>query len=183
MIRQEDPCFANFQQPLSTNELKRLANKGPIVSFNVSHIRSDAFVVTQTGITPVSLPDLKEEDLNNNAKLFLEKPIVTHGSLNTKNARNRSMLRILKWLWDVAVHPVIEALDIRQSPNGRKLPCIWWTSSGLMALMPIHAAGDHTSDGTPNLLDFVILSYTTILGRSHMPARLYVNRYEAQIID
>lgn len=74
------------------------------------------------------------------------------------------MLRILKWLWDVAVHPVIEALDIRQSPNGRKLPCIWWTSSGLMALMPIHAAGDHTSDGTPNLLDFVILSHTTILG-------------------
>ncbi|CCT69418.1 uncharacterized protein FFB20_00006 [Fusarium fujikuroi] len=167
-IRQ-DPCFANFQQPLSTNELKRLANKGPIVSFNVGHIRSDAFVVTQTGITPVSLPDLKEEDLNNNAKLFLEKPIVTHGSLNTKNARNRSMLRILKWLWDVAVHPVIEALDVRQSPNGRKLPCIWWTSSGLMALMPIHAAGDHTSDGTPNLLDFVIPSYTTILGALAYP--------------
>ncbi|KAF5653964.1 tetratricopeptide-like helical [Fusarium sp. NRRL 25303] len=162
-IRREVPGFANFQLPLSINELKALANKGPVVSFNVSHIRSDAFIITQTDITSIPLPDLKEEDLNNNAKLFLEKPIITHGSLNTKNARNRSMLRILKWLWDVAVRPVVEALDIHQSPKDKKLPRIWWTSSGLMALMPIHAAGDHTSDGTPNMFNFAIPSYTTTL--------------------
>ncbi|KAF5626832.1 tetratricopeptide-like helical [Fusarium tjaetaba] len=162
-IRQEVPGFQNFQQPLSTDALKALASKGPVVSFNVSHIRSDAFIITQTDITSISLPDLKEEDLNSNARLFLERPMITRGSLNTKNTRNASLLRILKWLWDVAVHPVLKALDIGQRPKGKKLPRIWWTSSGLMALMPIHAAGDHTSDSSPNMFDFAIPSYTTTL--------------------
>ncbi|KAF5600699.1 hypothetical protein FPANT_2145 [Fusarium pseudoanthophilum] len=162
-IRREVPGFQSFQQPLSTDNLKALASKGPVVSFNVSHIRSDALIITQTDITSIPLTDLKEEDLNSNTKLFLEKPMITKGSLNTKNARNASLLRILKWLWDVAVHPVLEALDIHQAPKDKKLPRIWWTSSGLMALMPIHAAGDHTSDSSPNMFNFAIPSYTTTL--------------------
>ncbi|EGU73808.1 hypothetical protein FOXB_15716 [Fusarium oxysporum f. sp. conglutinans Fo5176] len=63
----------------------------------------------------------------------------------------------------VAVHPVLEALGIHQSPADKKLPRIWWTTSGLMALMPIHAAGDHTSEAAPNTFNFVIPSYTTTL--------------------
>ncbi|KAL5623726.1 hypothetical protein FOBRF1_002976 [Fusarium oxysporum] len=162
-IRREVPGFANFQQPLSTEDLKKLANKGPVVSFNVSHIRSDAFIISQTDIISIPLPDLKEEDLTNNAKLFLEEPMITKGSLRTKNTRNTSLLGVLKWLWDVAVRPVLEALGIHQSPADKKLPRIWWTASGLMALMPIHAAGYHTSDAAPNTFNFVIPSYTTTL--------------------
>ncbi|KAF5565534.1 hypothetical protein FNAPI_1577 [Fusarium napiforme] len=117
-IRREVPGFANFQQPLSTDELKGLANKGPLVST---------------------------------------------GGLRTKNARNMSLLGILKWLWNVAVHPVLKALGIQKSPADKKLPRVWWTASGLMALMLIHAAGDHTLETAPNILDFVIQSYTTTL--------------------
>ncbi|KAF5584941.1 tetratricopeptide-like helical [Fusarium subglutinans] len=162
-IRREVPGFANFQQPLSTDELKGLANKGPVVSFNVSHIRSDAFIITQRDITSIPLPDLKEEDLINNARLFLEDPMITKDGLRTKNARNTSLLGVLEWLWKVAVHPVLEALTFQKSLADKKLPRIWWTASGLMALMPIHAAGYHTSDAAPNILDFVIPSYTTTL--------------------
>ncbi|KAH7164994.1 CHAT domain-containing protein [Fusarium sp. MPI-SDFR-AT-0072] len=162
-IRREVPGFANFQQSPSADALKKMANKGPVVSFNVSHIRSDAFIITQTDIISIPLPDLKEEDLTNNAKLFLEEPMITKGSLRTKNTRNTSLLGVLKWLWNVAVYPVLEALGIHQSPADKKLPRIWWTASGLMALMPIHAAGDHTSEAAPNIFDFVIPSYTTTL--------------------
>ncbi|KAF5718704.1 tetratricopeptide-like helical [Fusarium mundagurra] len=162
-IRREIPGFVNFQRPLSTDDLRKLATKGPVISFNVSHIRSDALIITRTDIKCVTLPDLKEEDLRKNAKLFLEKPKITRGSLNTKYLRNTSLLGILKWLWDVAAHPVLEALGINRSPAGEKLPRVWWTASGLMALMPIHAAGDHTTEGAPNILDFVIPSYTTTL--------------------
>ncbi|KAI3585475.1 CHAT domain-containing protein [Fusarium oxysporum f. sp. albedinis] len=162
-IRREVPGFANFQQPPSTEDLKKLASKGPVVSFNVSHIRSDAFIISQTDIISIPLPDLKEEDLTNNAKLFLEEPMITKGSLRTKNTRNTSLLGVLKWLWNVAVHPVLEVLGIHQSPADKKLPRIWWTASGLMALMPIHAAGDHTSEAAPNTFNFVIPSYTTTL--------------------
>ncbi|CVK91910.1 uncharacterized protein FMAN_06977 [Fusarium mangiferae] len=162
-IRREVPGFTNFQRPPSTEDLKKLALKGPVVSFNVSHIRSDAFIITQTDIMSIPLPQLKEEDLTNNAKLFLEEPVITKGGLRTMNTRNTSLLRVLKWLWDVAVHPVLEALGIHQSPADKTLPRIWWTASGLMALMPIHAAGDHTSEGAPNIFDFVIPSYTTTL--------------------
>ncbi|KAF5563750.1 TPR Domain containing protein [Fusarium phyllophilum] len=163
MIRREVPGFANFQQPLSSDDLKRLANKGPIVSFNVSHIRSDAFIITLKDIISIPLPDLREEDLTNNARLFLEEPMITKGGLRTKNARNRSLLGVLEWLWKVAVHPVLEALGIQKSPVDKKPPRIWWTASGLMALMPIHAAGYHTSEGAPNIFDLVIPSYTTTL--------------------
>ncbi|KAF5686917.1 TPR Domain containing protein [Fusarium circinatum] len=162
-IRREVPGFANFQQPLSTGDLRKLASKGTVVSFNVSHIRSDAFIITQTDIKSIPLPDLKEDDLRNKARLFLEDPMITKGGLKTKNARNMSLLGVLKWLWNVAVHPVLEALEIQRSPAGKSLPRMWWTASGLMALMPIHAAGDHTSEGAPNIFDFVIPSYTTTL--------------------
>ncbi|KAF5694951.1 hypothetical protein FDENT_764 [Fusarium denticulatum] len=162
-IRREVPGFANFQQPLSTDDLRKWAIKGTVVSFNVSHIRSDAFIITQTDITSIPLPDLKEEDLRNNARLFLEDPMITKGGLRTKNARNMSLLGVLKWLWDVAVHPILEALGIQRSPAAKNLPRMWWTASGLMALMPIHAAGDHTSEGAPNIFEFVIPSYTTTL--------------------
>ncbi|KAF5582076.1 tetratricopeptide-like helical [Fusarium pseudocircinatum] len=162
-IRREVPGFANFQQPLSTDDLRKLASKGTVVSFNVSHIRSDAFIITETSITSIPLPDLKEEDLQNNARLFLEHPIITKGSLRTKNARNMSLLGILKWLWNVAVYPILEALGMQKSPAGKNLPRMWWTASGLMALMPIHAAGDHTSESAPSILYFVIPSYTTTL--------------------
>ncbi|KAG5825127.1 hypothetical protein H9Q74_004753, partial [Fusarium xylarioides] len=160
-IRREVPGSANFQQPPSTDDLKKLASKGTIVSFNVSHIRSDAFIITQTEITSIPLPDLNEEDLTNNARLFLEEPMITKGGLRTKNARNMSLLGVLRWLWNVAVHPVLKALGI-QTAN-KKPPRIWWTASGLMALMPIHAAGDHTSEAALNIFDFVIPSYTTTL--------------------
>ncbi|KAL7768474.1 hypothetical protein ACKLNR_002775 [Fusarium oxysporum f. sp. zingiberi] len=162
-IRREVPGFANFQQPPSTEDLKKLANKGPVVSFNVSHIRSDAFIISQADIISIPLPDLKEEDLTNNAKLFLEEPMIMKGSLRTKNTRNTSLLGVLRWLWNVAVHPVLKALGIHPSPTDKKLPRIWWTASGLMALMPIHAAGDHISEAAPNTFNFVIPSYTTTL--------------------
>ncbi|KAF4437171.1 Tetratricopeptide-like helical [Fusarium acutatum] len=162
-IRREVPGFANFQQPPSVIGLKELANKGPVVSFNISHIRSDAFIITQKDIISIPLPDLKEDDLTNNARLFLEEPMITKGGLRTKNARNMSLLGVLKWLWNVAVHPVLKALGIQKSPAEKKPPRIWWTASGLMALMPIHAAGDYTSEAAPNIFDFVIPSYTITL--------------------
>ncbi|KAF5542004.1 tetratricopeptide-like helical [Fusarium mexicanum] len=162
-IRREVPGFANFQQPLSTGDLRKLASKGTVVSFNVSYIRSDAFIITQSDITSIPLPDLKEEDLKSNARLFLEDPMITKGGLKTKNARNMLLLGVLKWLWNVAVYPILEALGIQRSPAGKNLPRMWWTASGLMALMPIHAAGDHISEGAPNIFDFVIPSYTTTL--------------------
>ncbi|EXL98799.1 CHAT domain-containing protein [Fusarium oxysporum II5] len=113
-------------------------------------------MVTQTTIPPVgSIPPT--------SAIWRPKPTITNGGLRTKNTRNTSLLGVLKWLWNVAVHPVLEALGIRQSPADKKLPRIWWTASGLMALMPIHAAGDHTSDAAPNTFNFVIPSYTTTL--------------------
>ncbi|KAG4275034.1 hypothetical protein FPRO04_08696 [Fusarium proliferatum] len=38
-IRREVPGFTNFQRPPSTEDLKRLAIKGPVVSFNVSQLK------------------------------------------------------------------------------------------------------------------------------------------------
>lgn len=47
------------------------------------------------------------------------------------------------------------------------LPCVWWVSGGLMALLPLHAAGEHRQSSTENTLSRVISSYAPTLKSLH----------------
>jgi tetratricopeptide (TPR) repeat protein len=162
-VRKDVPGCADFQSAPTPELFKNLARKGPIVSFNVSELRSDAILVTESEIRHVPLPDLQHETLVKYAKLLSMKPRLTARNLRTKFERNKTMLEILKWLWDVAVYPALQGLGIRQSSSSEELPRVWWTASGLMGLMPIHAAGDHTSSTSPCMFNFAIPTYTTFL--------------------
>lgn len=46
----ELPGQSRFQLPASGDELKELASKGPLVSFNITKFRSDAFIATSKSI-------------------------------------------------------------------------------------------------------------------------------------
>lgn len=57
MIRKQ-PGFDRFQLPLTDPELRGLARYGPIAIFNVTHIGSDALLITENDIQVLLLPQL-----------------------------------------------------------------------------------------------------------------------------
>ena len=139
-----------------------LAEQGAIVVFNVSEFRSDAFLVTRQDIRSIPLPLLTADDMSLYSARFL-KAIQEFDETDYLRAR-RELKRILEWLWDVAVFPVLDTLGHTQTPTGDEVwPRVWWVGSGLLNLLPIHAAGYHDSIPPRAAMDFVISSYTSTL--------------------
>lgn len=112
-----------------------LAEHGPLVSFNVTEYRSDAFLVTKTGISDMPLPKLNFDDLAHNAVQLVGKDRISTGRRSTKPERQKRLQSLLSWLWNVAVEPVLNRLGLLTQPRSLvQLPRIWWVTSGLMGL-------------------------------------------------
>ena len=145
--------FEQFLLVPSESELKTLATFGPIVVFNVSEIRSDAFIVTVDNIRFIPLPLLTYTDLQTYTEQFL--------NAATRLGSIPKIHEVLKWLWDVAVSPVLDELGfIEPCSNNAVWPRVWWVGGGLLKILPIHAAGYHKSGSTRTTIDRVISSYT-----------------------
>lgn len=153
------PGLENFQRSLSEADLKELAGQGYVVSFNVTTIRSDAFIITSHSIEVLPLPSLKFHDLAEHLKSVAGKNKITEPTLRTLKRTNERMLDLLSWLWEVAVKPVLRHLHLLNPPQNSPLPRIHWITSGALSLMPLHAAGKHTSDSTDYTMRFVVSSY------------------------
>ena len=135
-----------------------IATLGPIVVFNVSELRCDALLIEGSGIRLITLPSLTAEDLESKSEIFLN--LVLMGHFEAKNC----LKRILEWLWDVAVSRILSALGFTTTPRqDAEWPRMWWIGSGLLTLLPIHAAGYHDNNKGQNVLDRVISSYTTTI--------------------
>lgn len=155
------PDFERFQLPPTPEELMELAREGPIVVFHSASIRSDAIIITTTSIHSIPLPKLINHEipgwLGQIGKLAV-------GTLKNMGARNQKMRRLLHWLWNVAVGPVIQELQLTvgSDPNGADLTHIWWIGVGLLSTAPFHAAGDYSMNADPhrNTMSYVVSSYT-----------------------
>jgi hypothetical protein len=84
------------------------------------------------------------------------------------------LLEVTGWLWDEIAAPVLDALGITGPPEqGQPWPRLWWCPTGLLSLLPLHAAGHHTAQGQArheSVLDRVMPSYTPTL-RALLEAR------------
>lgn len=150
--------FEGLQLPPWPQDPRRLAKLGPIVAFNITGVRSDAIIITTTGIKSIPLPMLNYSEVEANARLIAED--LTKGTLGTTDERSEKMRVILLWLWSCAVKPVLTELKLMPS-NHAPLPCVWWVTNGSMAQMPIHAAGDHfKQDSNNHTFQYVVSSYT-----------------------
>src|SRR5436190_3553255 len=74
------------------------------------------------------------------------------------------ILDILEWLWDVLSESILLRLGYDKPPGeGCKWPHIWWCPTGMLSLLPIHAAGYHRDDhhqSGHSVLDRVTSAYT-----------------------
>lgn len=158
----ELPGFEEFQLPVSSeSRLTMFAGEGPIVIFNSTELRSDAIIVTRSGIKSLRLPGLARSDVvDRMGKLGR----IVRGKRFTYVKRNLDLFEILLWLWDVAVEPVLDDQDLGPVADGCQYPRVWWIGVGPLAVAPFHAAGDHsTLSSTRNTLSRAISSYIPTL--------------------
>lgn len=150
--------FERFLLSQSEAELKSMASHGPMVVFNISVLRADAIIVTKDEIICLPLPQLKYIHIEDNTKALLK--ALDSFSPRTAVATHHELKRILEWLWDQAVEPVLTKLGyIKMPAKGEVWPRVWWIASGWFNQLPIHAAGYHDDNSHRNTLDRVISSY------------------------
>jgi hypothetical protein len=160
-----------LKQP-SELALKEQAVEGPIVVFNVSSLRSDAFIITRQTIRSLRLPLLSLDDLQSHTARFVAS--TSNTDLNLYRKVKKDVKNILEWLWDVAVNPILIELGFTGNLSEQDVwPRICWVGSGLLNVLPIHAAGYHDLVPSRSALDCVISSYTpTIKALSYARERV-----------
>ncbi len=164
--------FSAFALPPSIAQLQAEAAQGPIVTFNVNDQRSDALILTTSGVTTVRLPEVTPQALVLQVTTFYQALAVASGPNERHFARaaaQEQVHRTLIWLWDAVAEPVLDALALtRTPPDGTNWPRVWWAPSDLLGLLPIHAAGHHDPAGVSavnrTVMDRVISSYTPTAG-------------------
>ncbi|WP_161594876.1 CHAT domain-containing protein [Verrucosispora sp. SN26_14.1] len=189
------PGFEDFLKPPPLEKLLPAAEHGPVAMINVSRWRCDALLVVDGGVRVRELPDLHAIEVEEKTRAYLTVLDMVsqrwrawwqakqgagdlgqaEQELSAAEDRAEKMLRaILRWLWRAVAEPVLDELGFTATPDGDEStwPRLWWCPTGLLTMLPLHAAGDHLTDGThrPTVLDRVVSSYTPTL-RALMQAR------------
>ncbi|MGC0334467.1 tetratricopeptide (TPR) repeat protein [Streptomyces sp. SAI-170] len=170
---QSQDGFASFGLGPSIDELKAEASQGPVVVFNVHTDRSDALLLTTQGITSLALPRLVPRTVVDTVNTFRQALHLARSGadLDEREQAQKTLLAVLRWLWDAATGPVLEALGHDRRPaaatSGEQQepwPRVWWAPGGLLGLLPLHAAGHHSDPADDphrrTVMDRVVSSYT-----------------------
>jgi tetratricopeptide (TPR) repeat protein len=161
------PRFNRFLLPVQASELLAAAASGPVVVVNVSDIRSDALLVTSTDVRVVPLPAVTPRAVRDQVTTLLDALDSVRRDENGDSDAELALTAILGWLWDTITGPVLDALNLRAPPDGDDAwPRLWWCPTGLLAFLPLHAAGHHATRFDPvplTVLDRVVSSYTPTL--------------------
>lgn len=149
--------FSQFGRRPDLAELKLQAADGPVVVFNMSSYGNDAILLTRHGICSIELPLLKVQTTAEKVLTLLQ---AQPGWADTPEPA-QTMSDVLSWLYEAATGPVLDALGLGpvHEDDERQWPRVWWVPTGLLALLPLHAAGDHTASGR-SVLDRVVSCYT-----------------------
>ncbi|WP_432198375.1 CHAT domain-containing protein [Streptomyces sp. bgisy027] len=167
------PGFSDFLQAPSVDQLRRHAHDGPIVITIATRTRCDALILTDTPGTPVQVVPLTslsylavlEHVLRLREALRATTDPHLHPAARAK--AQQDILATLGWLWDTVAEPVLTHLGHTAVPApGEPWPRVWWCPVGVIADLPLHAAGHHAESpdapiGRHTVLDYVVSSYTT----------------------
>ncbi|WP_203906719.1 CHAT domain-containing protein [Rhizocola hellebori] len=139
-----DAGLPGFLRPMRIGDLTSAACGGPVVTINVSRHRSDAFILRENGVTAIHLAGLTPDAVACALRDWDENP-----------RRNE----VLQWLWETVASPVLNHLELTD-PIGSRTdgPRVWWSATGALGRLPLHAAGIAGTDET--VLDRVVSSYT-----------------------
>lgn len=179
--------FSAFLAPPGAADLTTQAAKGPVVYVSVAPARCDALVLTGDPADPVHVVPLRGLTEAEVARRLMTLGTAIDATGDPamdpvgRRAAQRDILGVLAWLWDTVTEPVLTALGHTEPPApGEPLPRVWWCPVGILAYLPLHAAGHHEdlADDSPHrhsprtVLDRVVSSYTaTVRGLARARTR------------
>ena len=155
------PGLENFNKSMSTLQIRQLSDRGPLVSFCVDNNRAFAIIVNKDKVESLHLPNLLPEEMENMIPLVIGDNRLSLWKPSQRAKANTKMRKLLAWLWDTAIKPVLEHLSLLGSEKPRLLPRMWWVTSGIMGLMPLHAAGKGSKERMENTYAHVVSSYAS----------------------
>lgn len=167
------PGFGEFLRPAPFSWLRQAADGGPVVIVNTSQIRCDALIITASGVRVLPLDRVSWDALIAHGDTYLRavQLLGAYGDAAPDPAEITAQLdaisTTLAWLWDAVAEPVLAALGCTSAPSGGPWPRVWWSATGPLSLLPLHAAGhDQGQPGGPpaSVLDRVVSSSTPTLG-------------------
>ncbi|KDR71638.1 hypothetical protein GALMADRAFT_795012 [Galerina marginata CBS 339.88] len=161
------PKFRDFlRPPEAAHLLEHLPSSGNVILINVHQDRCDALALIPGRKIPLHIP-LGTFTYGQAAELWTQ----LHDLLSSRGVRmpvrqsvtgvpsGSIIKRILKDLWLHVVKPIVDGLEITLA--GPKHPHrIWWCTTGPLAFLPVHAAGNYSNPGQECVSDLVISSYT-----------------------
>ncbi|MBO0915481.1 CHAT domain-containing protein [Streptomyces laculatispora] len=161
------PGFEDFLAAPRADRLRaRAARLGPVVTVNVSRYRCDALLLKGGSLRVVPLPDLEPGELDRRAAEFAlavtaaENP---HAGLVQRLEAQATVRETLSWLWDAVAEPVLQDFGYTGlPPDGGPWPRVWWSPTGALNALPLHAAGRWADEETrpgDTVLDRVVSSY------------------------
>ncbi|MFV0128809.1 CHAT domain-containing protein [Streptomyces sp. HMX112] len=168
------PGFDGFHRPPDWARLRAAAEHGPVAVINVSPLRCDALLLRRRSggvvVEVLPLPGVTAEETGRRADAFhtavteLTRPGGTGGE---RYAHDRELKRTLRWLGERIVGPVLTRLGLdRPVAPGGPVPRLWWCPTGVLSLLPLHAAvldgGSRTAPVYAH--DRVVSSYVPTLG-------------------
>ena len=149
--------LAGFLAPPDDATLRAAAAGGPVVLVNTSVLGSHGFVVSAGGVDAVELPDLEPGLAGVQVARFraaLDEALTVLPGTSRRTAAEDALHGVLEWLWDAVAGPVLARCPA---------PRIWWSATGLLALLPLHAAGHHRDGSGRTVLDQAVCSTTPTL--------------------
>jgi tetratricopeptide (TPR) repeat protein len=185
--------FERFLMPRPFGELIHAAAKGPVVLINYAELRSDALILTRSGVEVLPLPGVSVDVVAEQVSTFLDAvnpvyrrrrafnrvskrrfagPAVAHAAAAAESAEVK-LGRVLAWLGEHITGPVLDHLRfVGTPPEDTPWPRVWWCPSGPLAMLPMHAAGHpgNSGAGSDVVIDRVISSTTPTL-RALLQAR------------
>jgi hypothetical protein len=160
------PGFERFGLPPTAAQLRAAAGEGVIVAVNVTEIECGALLLDSGGMDYLPLPLLTQADAITQTNRYLA--AVYRFDDPGAPVDTTAMLDVLGWLWDAVAGPVLAHLGHIRTPKAKQdWPHVWWLPTGVLSLLPIHAAGHHDDPDTRErraVLDRVISSYTPTAG-------------------
>jgi tetratricopeptide (TPR) repeat protein len=157
------PGFKTFPRTHSTTNFTKLASRGPIVCFSTTGDVTYAFLVTRDHVEVLQLEKIKHKDLQAHVKLLVRGKSPASVATSRRAENNERVRETLQWLWNCAVKPVLQRLKFIKKTSPERLPRIWWVTSGLLGLLPLHAAGSGWGTSTENTMSHVVSSYIPTL--------------------
>jgi tetratricopeptide (TPR) repeat protein len=164
------PGFERFLSPPTAHEIRNIARSVPIVCYNISIVSSEAFLITADKIKVLPLPNFKQKDMRRSVQIAGSQGNSARcdaslcDDIEELPLYTSDMSTEMLSLWKNAVRPVLDELGLLGPKDASGLlPRIWWVGGGLMSLVPIHAAGEHTPGSTENTISHVVSSYAPTL--------------------